>query len=744
MIPLPFTDAGLHLDLPFGFLPPFLRVLAVLLLLVCCVAVVVRLYRLELTRVTSLTARCLLGLRVAAVAAVFLVLATRPVAVRTVSEPVPGRVIVAVDVSDSMRVSDPGRAWTRVELAGRVLTSDGLDLLGRVRAAHAVELVAFGQTLAELPTDSEALAVALAIRSPQMAFTDLKLPLARAAAAAPDSPVLGVVILTDGQHNWGESPLPLARTLGARGVPVYPVNVAAREPPADVAVVAAAPAVPTVPRGSSVPVVARIRITRMPPGPVRVELRYPDDRPPLVQTIPHAGPDRVYEVTFHPKFDRAGMQPLTVLAIPARPDARPENNVRTTSVRVVDDRPRVLILDGEADPLGLASPKLPDDVTLAGIDCVVLADPTPDQIPPRDRERLEKYVADAGGTLVVVAGARFVPIGLSESAPDSDPLRKLLPIRTPRVLAPAETGFRPQLTADGRAAWFLRLGDTADENEAAWAKLPELEWAAVGEAKQGAEVLATLPDGDAALIARHNYGFGRVLYVGFDGSWRWVKTDPEDHHRFRAQVVQWAAADRLSPVKNAAGTIHFGTRQASYPANRDVEFVLRAAEPVPPLGPNAAKDVRMIRLPATPGEPETVVGVIPLVAVDGRPRELVASFPNLPPGRYAVEPVIPEWADHLRGPVGSPRAVFEVRPPESEELNELTADVALLESLASASGGRVFDLSNAGELPEILAARSVTKETEVSRPLGRSWWTLVVVALLLTAEWMIRRASGLA
>src|SRR5262249_26751227 len=310
---------------------------------------------------------------------------------------------------------------------------------------------------------------------------------AGAAAAPPDSPVLGVVILTDGRHNWGESPLSLARSLGAKNIPVYPVNVAARESPPDVAVVAVVPAVSTACRGSSVPLETRVRITRTPPGAIRVELRFPDSRPPLVRTIPHDGSDRVHAITFHPTLDRPGTQVLTVLANPGRPDSRPENNTRTTSVRVVEDKPRVLLVDGEArwDFRALhaalqQSPKLPDGPdALAVFDCIVLGNVTAEQLSVKDRERLEKYVVDVGGRLVVVASERFVPVGLAETTSDSDPLRKLLPIRNPRVFAPTDGGFRPELTPAGRAAWFLKLTDTPDENTATWEKLPELQWAAI-------------------------------------------------------------------------------------------------------------------------------------------------------------------------------------------------------------------------------------------------------------------------
>ena len=51
---------------------------------------------------------------------------------------------------------------------------------------------------------------------------------------------------------------------------------------------------------------------------------------------------------------------------------------------------------------------------------------------------LAVYVADRGGTLVLLAGKRALPLGFPEgdAAGDADPLRKMLPIEDPRVVAP--------------------------------------------------------------------------------------------------------------------------------------------------------------------------------------------------------------------------------------------------------------------------------------------------------------------
>ena len=75
---------------------------------------------------------------------------------------------------------------------------------------------------------------------------------------------------------------------------------------------------------------------------------------------------------------------------------------------------------------------------------------------------------------------------------------------------------------------------------------------------------------------------------------------------------------------------------------------------------------------------------------------------------------------------------------------DLSANLPLLEELAAATGGRVYDLASAGELARDLASRAAVREFESTAPLRRSWWTLALVTLLLTAEWVVRRWSGLA
>ena len=122
------------------------------------------LYREERRLVSRRAGLGLLGLRLLAVLVLVAAL-FEPIVARTVREAVRGRVIVAVDVSESMETADPGRspderrrlartlglgpgepveAISRREVARRLLGAAGSPV-ARIAAEHAVEVVAFAR-----------------------------------------------------------------------------------------------------------------------------------------------------------------------------------------------------------------------------------------------------------------------------------------------------------------------------------------------------------------------------------------------------------------------------------------------------------------------------------------------------------------------------------------------------------------------------------------------------------------------
>ena len=124
-------------------------------------------------------------------------------------------------------------------------------------------------------------------------------------------------------------------------------------------------------------------------------------------------------------------------------------------------------------------------------------------------------------------------------------------------------------------------------------------------------------------------------------------------------------------------------------------------------------------------------------------------MPDLPPGQYAIELVIPDLADKLRAPApdGKPpgplRSAFTVLPPDSTEAVDLETNWPLLEELAAKSGGKVFTPEDAAALADLLAKQSVPHVEHNEQRLWQWWVLLVAVVTLLTLEWVGRKWAGL-
>src|SRR5262245_56159352 len=533
-IDFPFTEAHLILTPRLGGISRYTQVAILTLILAVLLFLIFRLYRHELKLIPRRFAILLLALRLALVMALFGVTSMKPALARTISETVPSKVLIAVDRSDSMSIADPQRSqveklelarglrlvrdlesdstldsWlrearvgafspadkpaydkvvaridglSRHQVAERVLAPDGGNVLKAIGDKHLLDTIQFTQQTGDLPKEWDKLKDVLDelnARPPGNAFTDLKQPLVRAIerGGSGEGKLLGVVVLTDGQHNWGLSPLNKDRELGRSGVDVYFVALGAKDPPPDLAVLSVKATPPTVFKNAYSTIEARVLINNLPAGKVKVTLHYPEGpggkdkkRPPLVEEINHDGTSGPRLVTFTARMDRPGSETVTVTAEhePAGPndqrnDTRPENNSRPQDGKVAPDNAKVLLVDGEirwefhylhtalvrdetmettsvvfdqprinavgeegAKKIGLpdlALPKEPE--ALMGYDCIILGDVSPDQLGRAERDKLEKYVSERGGTLVLLAGKRSMPM---EYLREGATLAKLLPI----------------------------------------------------------------------------------------------------------------------------------------------------------------------------------------------------------------------------------------------------------------------------------------------------------------------------
>ncbi|WP_406698614.1 hypothetical protein V5E97_06985 [Singulisphaera sp. Ch08] len=506
------------------------------------------LYREERQLVSRRTGLGLLGLRLTAAAVLVLAL-FEPIASRSYRETTKGRVIVALDVSESMATADPGRPardrqllaktlrmspgesvenLSRREIARRLLEPKGSPI-ERIASAHEIEAVAFARESAPatLPALAETLKHPGKPDDPATSTTDWQSVLTGALRDG-DAPVLGVVLLTDGLQNAPGDSAATADRLAARGIPVYPILIGSTAPPRDAAI-AAVRAPERVYQGDVASIEATLKLDGYAGREVAVTLERPGASP--LQRLLRA-PDGTTTgdarpvVSFAVPMAEAGLVPMTIAIRPLDGDVRPDNDRRTVTVQVSDDKAAVLLVDGEArwefrylrnalardlqvkveavvfhqpeatgvsahTTYGITLPPRPEPGSAADLadplgafDVIVIGDVDPADLTPDTWTRLEAYVSERGGTLILSPGPRFWPSLSGHETP-----RKLLPVLDPRPVTidpgqsslaspslPPGASVLPTLSASGdAAAWpMLQFASAPEQSRLLWAGLPRL------------------------------------------------------------------------------------------------------------------------------------------------------------------------------------------------------------------------------------------------------------------------------
>ncbi len=462
-----------------------------ILALAIAIVLLIVLYREERRLVTRRAGLFLLSLRLLVAAALVLAL-FEPIAERTFHETLKGRVIVAVDVSESMTTADPARpaestaklakvlglsavdtvaGLPRREVARRLIDGPG-SVLARLEAEHVVETFTFARRTE--PASPKAVADSLKAPNrpgdPALSETNWDQALERALeSGSKAAPCIGVVLLSDGQRNSPADPMPTVDRLAAQGVPVYSVLIGSTAPPRDAAI-AAVKSPESVYRGDVATVVATIKVDGYAGKDVAVTLERAGGSP-LRQTVraPASASGARPVVSFSVPLEDAGTSLLSIAVEPLAGDVRRDNDRRTIAIQVADDKARVLLVDGEArwefryirnaferdtrvalksvvfhqppasgalsrsyeidvPPKPDVSRNQPDP--LGEFDAIILGDVGSAEVSSELWARLEAFVAERGGTLIFSVGPRsWAALAHQETA------RKLLPVTELHVVA---------------------------------------------------------------------------------------------------------------------------------------------------------------------------------------------------------------------------------------------------------------------------------------------------------------------
>ncbi len=304
----------------------------------------------------------------------------------------------------------------------------------------------------------------------------------------------------------------------------------------------------------------------------------------------------------------------------------------------------------------------------------------------------------------------------------------------------AEEPFVLQLTDAGRRHPVFEISKDRERDAEAWAHSPHLSGCSlVRRAKPGADVLAVNPNvtvegQPAVVIAAQRYGAGHTMVLTADTTWHWsrltrVLGQPDTlYARFWSQTLRWLAGrgtDDQRPL------LAVSTDQPAYDVGKKVTVrVTRQPRP----GTDLAATEVAAEVTGPGGKPVR----IDVQAGSATPDVFEGSFRPAVGGRYQVAATLTEGGRA----VANQASEFLVHGSDLE-LADPGTNPSALQSIASATGGRYFDVEDADKLADELPR----KERQVPRVERREYWNSpwLFVGFLgaVTAEWLIRRRNHL-
>ncbi len=389
---------------------------------------------------------------------------------------------------------------------------------------------------------------------------------------------------------------------------------------------------------------------------------------------------------------------------------------------------------------------------LFGFDVVILGDIDPKTLPRslRTLQDLADFVKVKGGGLLFLSGEHGTPAAFADT-----PLAEILPVSpiesfTKKDEENPNEEFQPRLTELGKQHSLFRF--SPDENESAniWKRLPPLYWFARGyRLKPNTSVLAVHPRHPAEggksgegypLVVQAHVGSGSVLFLGFDDTWRWRLRNFEEHFdRFWVQVVRVLSRTRERRIEIKVKP------KSTFRRDERMTVVVRfpVEAPAPPAGQPVRVTMTRTPLPKADGSPglgttETVT--LALARVPGPGVQYEATIARTPEGEYRFNLIDPEpQPGHSQ-----PSVAVRVLPPLNER-DRVEMNVADLEAAATLSNGGFYTLATADKLFDDLKNLQRVPLNQPCPPI--ELWnqpsTYLLVLLLLTAEWLLRKRERL-
>ena len=694
---------------------------------------------------------------------------------------------------------------TRLSLACTLLTkpdASGDVLIDKLEDRYDLDLFSFGRTLRDVALDDLqqgrlTSAVSGFNATWFQSATDYTKAFESVLKKIPSEQLAGILLLSDGIHNADASVQPVIRRLAAQGVIVSTLLVGGTRLPFDLAL-ADVLAPESIFLGDKVKFQVTVKASGAIGKHVKITLSCEDIVLDEVEAdISSDNWQREIRLIHEPQTN--GVMRYEVRVDSLEGELFDDNNLWHSDVAVSDDRINVLLVDSyprwefrylrnlffgrdksvhlqswlvnpdtvseaSTDPLPKASAARKfgdaesggwptDEDAWRSFDVIVLGDVESSVLTAEIQERIRSCVADRGALLVMVGGPNSMPHAYSEDSI----IAKLSPFTVRResdYWKPPEEAFKLKLTSIGRSHPVMVQSDSMLENEELWKSIEPFHWRLPVTARSGSEVLAiAVADNDDkdkvltdvrqavahleermqyrnrhALIATHRFGRGKVLGLAFDRTWRLrYRVGDTIHHQFWGQVMRWGLGERLR-----AGVEKFraGTDRLVYTPEDPVIVMARVLDESY-VGIKDAELTAIITLDDDDNL-ETQVSL--------KPRDGAVLPPLSQGGAYSLTVV---RKDIVAQPsVETAFLVTESRRPV--EMGVVQPQFETLQALAKGSGGVISLPGSEMDLIESFGEGKGVVQERLEYALWNNPWVLLLLALLLTTEWIIRKRGGLA
>jgi hypothetical protein len=574
-----------------------------------------------------------------------------------------------------------------------------------------------------------------------------------------------VLLVSDGNDFDSRDPAEAARHLGLSIDTLAPAEVPSGAEPARVQI-AQVQAPRRVLLGAESRFLVSLQQTGLAGKPLQLQLKEGDK---LVATQPFTFADRQQDQTVGVAFrpEEAGLKEYTlaVAGLPT-PDAQriPDNHF---SVQVVGARNEVLFLEDswrwefkflrrifEDDPsfsltaflsrgqnafVQFAEPDRRTQVNgfpqsrgeLAGFDTLVLGSVEPRRWPRGFADALRQLVEEDGKSLIVLAGPNLRQMmnepGLAALLPVELSTESATPVAGPVAVRVSEEGLAtPFFAAPGGAP------------AAFWSSLPAVDQIyPVVRKKAAATALVEAAQmansyGKLIVMAEHTVGRGRVLFVATDTLWKWQMLATATEGPTPYQVFWQQALRALAPIRQSTGNVNLNLEadRSRYEPGQTV--TLRAAV-------QSEHTLPKVRVQAQVTLPDGKQLPLDFAPSPTEPGIHTARFDATMPGQHKVAAsVIVEdkaAADML--------LAFDVQAG-SGELAGGAVNEANLQRIARDTGGRAINRADPATWKDLANIEKVPVTRLKTVDLWNDYGLLVLLSLLLGADWLLRLLRGFA